>query len=224
VETKQASTVTDSKSTLSKLDVQRVKDRYLSRISKYGVTFESMNSGSVEKQRVRHTVHAEAIRRSTCRVLDVGCGLGDFYRFLTAKGFDCDYTGYDILPDYVNACREAFPEATFAVRNIFEDGIDSQFDTIVMSQVLNNRYENSDNLAVMQDAIRLAFAHARVSVSIDMFSTYVDYQNPDMFYYQPEEMFAFAKSLTRRVRLCHDYRSFEFAIQLFQIDADGFLL
>lgn len=109
------------------------------------------------------------------------------------------------------------------IRNILNDGISGTFDTIVMSQTWNNRYEESDNLTVIQLALRLAFAATRVSVSVDMLSSYADHQLPEVFYYSPEEMFAFGKTLTRRVTLRHDYRPFEFCLQLFHDTAEGYV-
>jgi hypothetical protein len=46
-------------------------------------------------------------------------------------------------------------------------------------------------------------------------SAHVDFQDPNVFYYSPEEIFHFAKTIARRVILRHDYRPFEFCIQLF---------
>jgi SAM-dependent methyltransferase len=208
---------------LNDADRQRVVHRYQERIARCGVTFDSLNSGSPEKQRIRHAVHATALRGDCPAVLDVGCGLGGFYEFLRQQGIACRYTGYDIVPEYVAACQQAFPESQFLLRNIFEDGIDGTFDSIVMSQVFNNRYRDSNNIEVVQHAIRLAFEHARTSVSVDMLSTYVDYRNPEVFYYGPEDMFRFARTVTPRVCLRHDYRLHEFCLQLFHVEAGGFV-
>ena len=202
-------------SRLAEQDVARVIQRYQDRIRQVGVSAGSLNSGSPEKQAVRHAVHAQAFVPEGRSVLDIGCGLADFYRFIKPTGRPVEYTGYDLVPDYVEACRRAHPEASFAVRNIFAEGIDGIFDTVVMSQVFNNRYAHSDNVAVLHTALRLAFEHSRCSVSVDMMSSDVDFQNRDLFYYSPEEMFRFAKTLTRRVVLRHDYRPFEFSLQLY---------
>ena len=109
------------------------------------------------------------------------------------------------------------------MRNIFVDGIEGTYDTVVMSQVLNNRYQKSDNLQVMKRALELAFKQTRISVSVDMLSTYVDFRNPDLFYYPPEEIFTIAKAIAPRVSLRHDYRAFEFCLQLFHMEAEGYL-
>lgn len=215
--------MSDKQPLLSDVDAAMVVERYRRRIAEHGPTFASLNSGTPDKQRVRHAVHAGALRGDRPAVLDVGCGLGDFQRFLRQRGVECAYTGYDIVPEYVEQCRRTIPEGRFELRNILRDGIEGVHDTVVMSQVFNNRYAESDNLGVIREAIRLAFEHARVSVSIDMLSTYVDYRNAEVFYYSPEEMFGFGRTLTPRVAIRHDYRLHEFCLQLYRPDAPGFV-
>lgn len=204
-------------------DVNLVVQRYQRRIAEHGPTFASLNSGSEEKQALRHSVHASALRGARPLVLEIGCGLGDFYKYLVGKDRDCSYCGYDIVPEYIAECHRVCPRAKFEVRNIFLEGIDGTYDTIVMSQVLNNRYQKSDNMQVMQRALELAFQHSRISVSVDMLSTYVDFRNPDLFYYAPEEIFRMAKAIAPRVLIRHDYRAFEFCVQLFHLEAEGYL-
>jgi hypothetical protein len=204
-------------------DVSLVIQRYQRRIAEHGPTFASLNSGSEEKQAIRQWVHASALRGERPSILEVGCGLGDFYKYLSGQQRDCFYHGYDIVAEYITECRRTYPKAKFEVRNIFVEGIDGTYDTVVMSQVLNNRYQKSDNMQVMQRALELAFQHTRVSVSVDMLSTYVDFRNPDLFYYSPEEIFRMAKAIAPRVLIRHDYRAFEFCVQLFHQEAEGYL-
>jgi tRNA G46 methylase TrmB len=204
-------------------DASQVIRRYQQRIAEHGPTFASLNSGSEEKQAIRQWVHATALRGERPSILEIGCGLGDFYKYLIGQKRDCSYHGYDIVPEYIAECRRVYPQSKFEVRNIFIDGIEGGYDTVVMSQVLNNRYQKSDNLQVMQRALELAFQHTRVSVSVDMLSTYVDFRNPDLFYYSPEDIFRMAKAIAPRVLIRHDYRAFEFCVQLFHQEAEGYL-
>ena len=204
-------------------DVKRVVQRYQERIAQHGATFESLNSGSQEKQVIRQWVHSSALRGEQPSILEVGCGLGDFYGYLIEHKRDCAYRGYDIVPEYIAECRHTYPQVEFEVRNIFLEGIDGSYDTVVMSQVLNNRYQKSDNMQVMKRALELGFQHTRVSVSVDMLSTYVDFRNPVLYYYSPEDIFRMAKSIAPRVLIRHDYRAFEFCIQLFHQDAEDYL-
>ena len=48
-----------------KTDLDYVKDRYKKRIQEHGVTFDSMKSGSEEKQLVRHKIHASSLITAT---------------------------------------------------------------------------------------------------------------------------------------------------------------
>jgi SAM-dependent methyltransferase len=204
-------------------DAGLVVRRYQERIGRHGLTSESLNSGDSSKQLIRHQVHSDALMGTCPTILDIGCGLGDFYRYLTERGYSCHYTGYDIVPEYITECSRLYPETNFQLRNFLTEGIVGVHDSIVMSQVLNNRYRHSDNMDVMRTAISLTFEHTRISVSIDMMSSYVDFQDPALFYYVPETIFTFARTVTHRVTLRHDYRPFEFCVQLFHEDAPGYV-
>jgi SAM-dependent methyltransferase len=213
----------DNSPVLNPADAERVVRRYQKRIDVYGPTLPSLNSGSLEKQRVRHHVHASALQGKRPSLLDVGCGLASLYEYLIGEGRTCEYSGFDIVPEYIEFCQKRFAECTFALRNILAEGVGGIFDTVVMSQTFNNRYQESDNVQVMQTALRIAFAATQVSVSVDMLSSYADIRRPELFYYSPEEMFGFARTLTPRVALRHDYRPFEFCLQLFHETADGYV-
>src|SRR5215831_16065930 len=204
-------------------DVSQVVRRYQQRIAEHGATFASLNSGDEHKQELRHGVLASALRGVNPSILEVGCGLAGFYSHLLRNHQNCSYRGYDIVPEYVAECRRNYPEAHFELRNVFLEGIDGVYDTIIMSQVLNNRYVKSDNMQVMHRALKLAFEHTRVSVAVDMLSTYVEFRNPDLFYYSPEEIFRIAKEIAPRVVIRHDYRAFEFCVQLYHPDVEGYI-
>jgi len=204
-------------------DVSQVVHRYQKRIAEHGVTLASLNSGDEQKQALRYGVLASALRGSEPSILEVGCGLADFYKYLLQHDQACVYHGYDIVPEYITECRRNYPEAQFHLRNIFAEGIEGTYDTIVMSQVLNNRYQKSDNMQVMREALKLAFEHTRVAVAVDMLSTYVEFRNPEVFYYSPEEIFRVAKEIAPRVVLRHDYRAFEFCVQLYHPDVEGYI-
>ena len=50
--------------------------------------------------------------------------------------------------------------------------------------------------------------------AIDMLTSYVDYKEEHLYYYSPEQLFSYAKTLTKRVALRHDYPAYEFALLL----------
>lgn len=196
-------------------DLLGVIERYKKRIEVAGLTFDSMKSGSIEKQILRHQVHADSIKTFNPRILDIGCGLGSFYLFLEGK-MEFTYKGIDIVPEYIDYCKSNFSNCTFELKNVFENGINETFDNIILSQVLNNRYQHSDNMEVLERMIEICFECTNVGLSIDLMSKYVDFEINDLYYYSPEKVFTIAKKFTKRVMLRHDYRPYEFCIQLYK--------
>jgi SAM-dependent methyltransferase len=210
-------------SILSEKDLVKILERYKNRINEFGVSFDSMKSGSIEKQLIRHKIHANSLKTENPKILDIGCGLGQFYIYLQEQNINCIYTGYDIVNEYINKCIKDYPNSTFYNRNIFENGIDKEYDNIIMSQVLNNKYSHSDNMQVMIETMKMAYEHSKIAVSIDMMSNYVDYKSEELYYYSPEVIFMEAKKITKRVILRHDYRPFEFCIQLYHNNVEGYV-
>jgi SAM-dependent methyltransferase len=201
---------------LSDADRNAIAERYAARFAEHGVDLRALNPGDPEKYRRQHEVHASVGDLDGATILDVGCGLAHYYEFLRARGQRVRYIGYDIVAPFLDADRERFPEAEFHLRDVTCKPVLHEADYAVMCQVFNNRYEHADNREVVRTALRATFAKARRGVSIDMLSAYVNYEEPHLFYFSPEEMFAFAKSLTPFVRLRHDYLPHHFTLFLYR--------
>ena len=43
-------------------------------------------------------------------VLDIGCGFADFYHFLRSRGFNGQYLGVDIVPEFVSLAKESIKD------------------------------------------------------------------------------------------------------------------
>jgi len=84
----------------------------------------------------------------------------------------------------------------------------------VMCQVFNNKYQDAGNEVVLRAAISKTFAAAACGVSVDMLSSYVNFTEDHLYYFSPEQVFAFAKTLTPYVTLLHGYAERHFTIQL----------
>lgn len=203
---------------LDENDKNSVVARYLERYSKHGIHVDSLKSGGAAKQLIRHMVHASMFDLKDKHVLDVGCGIAMFYEYLRSLPTPiASYTGFDIVEPFLASNRERFPEARFENVDIFLDPLTGYTpDIIFMSQVFNNKYKHADNEEVAKEAIRRFFGIAKVGLAIDFMTSYVDFNEDELHYFQPEKMFAFAKELTRTVALRHDYLPFEFTLFLYK--------
>jgi len=82
----------------------------------------------------------------------------------------------------------------------FEEEI---FDWVLISGVFNNKI--SDNEKFFRDHVGMLWRRCRQGMSFNLMSRWVDYEDPELWYAQPEEVFAFMKSLTPYVTLRNDY-------------------
>jgi len=204
------------KPVLSTSDKATVVERYSRRFAEHGATIDSLNVGNVAKYLRQHEIHKELMDPTVTSVTDVGCGIASFYAFLKHVGRQVAYTGIDIVPDFIDANRTTYPDAMFELRDIFTDGLPGVTDHVVMCQVFNNRFRDSDNFIVVKRALALAFESARRSISLDMLSKYVNYEEPHLYYFDPQAVFAYAKTLTPYVTLRHDYAPHHFTIGLYK--------
>lgn len=61
-----------------------------------------------DSQTSRFNVFTEECVTDGDRVLDFGCGLSDLYKYLLDKGINVEYTGIDIMPDFIKKSKDRF--------------------------------------------------------------------------------------------------------------------
>jgi SAM-dependent methyltransferase len=151
-------------------------------------------------------------------VLDVGCGFGDLFAFLRERGFRGSYTGIDFVPELIEQGRRAYAEAELLVADLAEFDPGRRYDLVVASGVFNAKLLAEDNWAHLAAGLRKMWELCSRVAAADFLTSYVDYEREDLYYASPEQVFGFAKTLTRRVALSHHYLPFEFAVGLFRDD------
>lgn len=197
-------------------DKTLIQERYKERLKQYGPGIKALASGTEERRAVRFDILTEIGIKDGDSVLDVGCGLADFYAHLSNKGINVRYTGVDIVPELVEAARVAHPNLDLQVRDLQEEPFpESSFDYIVCSQVFNLHLGDEKSDTLVRDMLRIMYRTARCGVAVDLLTSYVDFKQDQLHYYRPEEIFSYAKQLTRRVTLRHDYPLFEFCVYLY---------
>ena len=196
-------------------DKENIISRYRDRLQQFGPGIKSLASGTVERRNIRFGLLSNVGELEGATILDIGSGLGDFYQYLKDNKIKVEYTGYDLSPDLISIAKEKFPEATFEVRDIQTEGIAGKYDYIVSSQTFNFRLANEDNNELVKSFLKISLESCLKGLCFDFITSYVDYREDHLFYYSPEELFAYAKSLTKRVSLSHESELFEFALYMF---------
>jgi trans-aconitate methyltransferase len=201
---------------VNEADKKEIIERYEKRLGEFGHDVRTLASGTDEKQHTRYRALLDIGIRSGDSILDLGCGFGDFNIFLLDEGIEVNYTGYDIVPGLIDMARTMQPSAHFEVRDIQDNPPGEQFDWVVSSQAFNNRLKYEDNFELVKDVVSIAFRSCRNGLAIDMMGDYVDFIEDRLYYFNPEKAFSFAKSITSRVTLRHDYLPHEFCIYVFK--------
>ncbi len=145
------------------------------------------------------------------KVLDYGCGKGDFYQFLKRRNIAVSYSGFDINEMLVSVARKKFPECDFRVFDIDENELDDEFDYIFLSGVYNLKIEGLVETA--QRSLSRLFKRCRVALAFNALSSHERKKDTVLQYFHPSEMFDFAvNNLSPYVSLFHDYVPCDFTL------------
>jgi len=192
----------------------RLCKRYTDRLQEFGYDPRTLGWDTLENQKTRFRTAVDTVDLTNASLLDIGCGLADFYFYLRERGVELSrYTGMDINQDLINACQSKTVDSDtgFIVGNLLLNPPKPEsYDVVCLFGLLNFRFNEFENKDFARQMISQAFQVARQTVVVDMLSALHDpgYQSEDfVYYYDPMEMLDFAFSLTPHVQIRHDYRS-----------------
>jgi SAM-dependent methyltransferase len=188
--------------------------RYFSRlVEQHGTDPRALDWGSRESQRLRFGVLAGIGPLHGVSVLDVGCGMGDFFGWLTENGLRVDYTGVDITPPMIEIARRRFPDARFEVGNLMDGApVGGPFDYVFASGLFYLRRTEARDF--LQWAVARMFSLCRKGVAFNSLTAWAPRQEEGEFFADPVDTLAFCRSLTPRLLLRHDYHPQDFTLFL----------
>lgn len=190
--------------------------RYQARLAEFGPGIKALASGTEHRRQVRFDILSDVGIFPGCSILDIGCGLVDYYDYLNAKEIPVQYTGVDIVPELISHAQEKHPHLDLQVRDIEENPFaDQSFDFVIASQVFNFNFGGEENPSFVKNMLLSMFRFSKHGVAADFLTNYVDFKEDHLKYYVPEQMFGMGKSITKRVTLRHDYPLYEFCLYLF---------
>jgi len=116
-------------------------------------------------------------------ILDYGCGIGDFIKWMKDKGWYGEYLGVDINPEFIKNAENTYPDNKFQlIKSV--DEIPGRYNTVCAIGVftwyitkeefiktINKLYE------MATDQLILTFLHKRYVTSVDWNSKYRYYNS-----------------------------------------------
>ncbi len=150
-------------------------------------------------------------------VLDVGCGMGDFYSFLLLNGVDCRYTGIDISEKMINHAKKAHPETHFELRNLLDLPATPTYDIVVASGPFNHKTD--EPYAFIEPIITHMFSLCKTALAFNLLSasTPASMQDTKSFtYYSPSKILDICLKLTPYIELKQAYLPNDFTVYLYK--------
>ena len=183
-----------------------LKEYYQNLYARHGRASEAVQHVSFREQSKRFKILLDNVGVND-NVIDLGCGLADLYFYLKSQGFEGKYLGLDFVDQFIKSNLEYYKgeqNAKFKVFDINQDEIEPGYDHIILSGVFNNIM--ADNFSFMTLAVSKMYASANESISFNLLSTYVNYKDEALYYFDPKEVFDFCKKeISPLVTLKHDY-------------------
>jgi SAM-dependent methyltransferase len=179
---------------------------------KYGVDARALDWSGRRSQERRFAVLATVGPLEGARVLDVGCGQGDLFGWLRRRGVRLHYPGIDLAPRMIEIAGRRYPEAEFRVAG--PEGIDGRYDYVLASGVFaHRRFRPRDYLEAV---VWRMFERCTRAVGFNSLSAWADRRAGREFHADPVETMKFARTLSSRVVLRHDYHPRDFTVFLYR--------
>ncbi len=201
---------------MNKKDKQIYKSRYEQRLKKYGYSPKALGWGKNGRENIRFKILTQVGICKDSSILDVGCGFGDYSKYLRSNYWKGRYLGVDITESLLEIARKQFVDINVKKLDILESEIEQKYDFVVGSGIFNAKLHHEDNNKYIEKMLSKMYDIANYGVAVDFMSSYVDFQHKDAFHASPENIFTFGRTLTNRLTIRNDYMPFEFALYLYK--------
>jgi SAM-dependent methyltransferase len=154
------------------------------------------------------------IGNGPCSVFDYGCGLGYLREYLKDQADNLKYTGVDIMPEFIQACRAKFPDSEFLQMEP-QHPLTGAYDVVFSSGVFNlqTHCDSQKSKAYAFERVQSLFQMAKDVLICDFMSTLVDFQQPGAQHFSPAELSDFCyANLGRRFQIRHDLLPYEMTL------------
>lgn len=199
-------------------ELDKIKDLYSGNLKTKGLTSAAVGWNTPESQNLRFEKLTSVIgeRSEQVTINDYGCGYGAHLQYLEKCGIRVsEYNGYDLSEPMLDAARKNLSsfQGSLALHNSSE--ISTLADYSFVSGTFNVRFKCDDTSwkAFIHSKLEELNRFSRNGFAFNLLTTYVDWQEPHLFYGDPCYWFDLCKrSYSPSVALLHDYPLYEWSI------------
>lgn len=203
--------------------VREAQEKYFRYLyTEFAGTPKAVSSESLEHKKLRFAQISRIFEgNDNFSIHDIGMGLAAYLDYMNENFPDLnyEYSGTEILPEYVDNVMSRFPKNRFYLRDVAEIQPEEKYDYVVMSGVFHQRRETSirDWEAFSQKLISNAFKMSKIAVGFNFISPFVDFYQTEVYYCNLMKLIHFINDdLSRFFVINHNYALFEFTVFVYQ--------
>lgn len=198
--------------------LKRYMDIHTEKAEKAGLTSEAL-WGSQKSQHIRFSVLEKLfLKNSEFSVLDLGCGLGDFCKYLFDNNFKrIQYTGVDINRVFVDESQQRFPESTFIHGSIESIPIGLNFDYVIASGIYNLGDSPAESAGFFVEQFTQLFESINIGLAVNFLSAWSTKKDNISTYHNPSEMLALCyQYFGPNIVIYHNYLPNDFTVFIYK--------
>lgn len=197
--------------------ITQIAKHYTETLKTYGPSPRGVDWKDDTSHRIRHAQFLRLLHEDRdASVLDLGCGYGDFLRFLRSEGYSGHYVGYDVARCMIETARENHAQESAYDFNLGAEPL-AACDYAIASGIFNVR-RGADEKAwknYVADTIDQLASSSWKGFGFNVLSTASDPEKrrDDLHYSDPVEMLKCClEKFGRHVCLLQDYGLWEFTV------------
>lgn len=199
----------------------KLAEHYDKCFQKHGDSNLGVDWPNYEDTLTRHQVMFDLIKDKNSTLLDFGCGLGHFFKWmLETQNHMPTYSGLDINESFYHACKDKYPFLNFYHTDILVDNNNiPNFDYIVCNGTFTEKRELSQEemMSFFQSVLIKLWDKCDKGIAFNVMSKLVDWERDDLFHVSIDELGLFLKNnLSRNFIIRNDYKLYEYTVYVYK--------
>jgi trans-aconitate methyltransferase len=195
------------------LDTIRLTQFYEESLRKYGPeSAHALQWKNRKSQQVRFAALSQVASLTGKSVLDVGCGVGDLYKYLQDSFGRVEYCGLDVVPGMIVAAKQKYPGVRFVHANVLD--FTEQYDYVLASGALTYNMDGGKELYFK--IIKHMYAIAKKGVAFNVLDNDVYATDHEYLTYSYVEIAALCETLNCQFVVFTEYEVGDFTVFLYK--------
>lgn len=205
------------KSASKSIILSEVNAYYTNKVRQHGATPSGVDWKDAASHNIRHTQFLRLIAsHPAASVLDLGCGYGDFLRFLRENGHTGRYIGYDVSEAMIAEAERLHHGDQNCEWRVGAEPTEPA-DYAIASGILNVKGSVPHTVweTYVLDTVMLLGTSSKLGFAVNMLTTSSDHdrRRDDLHYVDPADMLRLCLDrFGRSVALLQDYGLYEFTV------------